>query len=184
MAIRNLIPPPLPILIAGSLAISMALSKSQDTTTGLQKTFADSAVSQDNQNILTLVDPGHYSAKIAVISERPLFSETRRNPELVSSETDQGADLGETAALEKDENEFELAEEEQIEEPPKPPGLSYLGYMEQDGTPSALIRLNEKNEEEWVYAGTEIEGWVLKSISKSRIYLTQRRFEHFVDINL
>lgn len=182
--VRNLIPPPLPILIAGLLAVSVAWSKNQDTAAESIETFSENAVTQNNSNILASVKPGDYSARIAITSERPLFSETRRNPDITLGETEQNSVSRQTDEPESDQDEIEFTEEEQIEEPPQPPRLSYLGYMEQDGTPSALIKLSEKNEEEWVYAGTEIEGWLLKSISKSRIYLTQRSFEHFVDINL
>lgn len=102
---------------------------------------------------------------IANISGRPLFSATRKAPEMNSAEAEEPAIAPPTVPEPLNDPVLEAAP------PSLPPELQVRGFIRLQSKPSVLIHNLQDQTEQWMKAGDQIMGWTLVEITQGGIIL-------------
>lgn len=123
------------------------------------------------------IQPTNNHERLSVISERPLFSETRRHPPPEVEEI-----LEDFTEPVIEEPIFEEPEPEPPAPPPPAPKFSVRGFIVSDGETRVLIFESFNQREEWVSEGDFIQDWQITEINARNLYFKQNGFDHIVDL--
>lgn len=177
--VRNLIPPPL-LLFLATAAVWAGIGALDPDHRQPQSGVTEERQRNDGQreelpNSVFSPRPGDYGGRMATTLKRPLFSETRRQPES-EPEAEIAKPMAEPARQEPEPQEKAA--------PPIPPALRYIGFISAQGSHRALLLDPESKREIWADKGDKVSGWTVSKITNTRVHLIREGFEHFINLNL
>jgi hypothetical protein len=161
--LRNTIPP------ATTLISAVFCYYVLSTPSGFDASVPSSAIqAADIPTIATRsVETLLYTSKLSnsdlsVISERPIFSNTRRKPEPIIDAI--------IVDVEPVIIEPIITHDEPVYVPPEPPKFQIIGMIDRDGEVSALVEF--QSVERWKSVGDFIENWKITTITKDAVSLS------------
>lgn len=189
MKLRNFIPPPfIAIVVAGFAAVYL-----DDDERGL-KSMPEPIASEfaTDNGVATAVtgndddfvaSPSTFGDdELVAIAERPLFSETRRKPE-IKPKLVLPLEPAEDEFVEIEIEEPELEKKQPEAEPPIPPDFTYQGFVRSGENLIALVQNKQTSREKWVKIGDPLDGWTVTKVSEKQIEFDRAGFAHIAAIN-
>lgn len=170
--------PPITFWLLGTVIISLAAGgngKTPKTTSAVPDTTISTegtVVSRESAFDLPVVN---YEARLKLVFDMPLFSETRQGTLLSDSPE---PIVPQEAPLQPQPKDEPVA---LADAPPVPPALEILGYMVSDRQMRVLVSLQGTAEEQWVAAGDRVLDWDVANVSETTIRIRQGEFEHIVE---
>ena len=174
---RVMFPPVLALFLVVVLLISIwHLGRSLERVEALELGFIPSMYGDPGQKVsaqFRLPKPGDYAVGLAESLERPLFSETRRIPELIK----------EYQPEEALEEFFEPSVEETLEPIAGPTEALFRGFIQSENRAKALIAASERDQGRWFAEGDNFQGWIVVDIEKNAVHLERQGFRHVIKID-
>ena len=171
--------PPLVVWLLGAGLFWLVQENNQSSSAAVQRAGmqAPKVIATERTGaVFELPVASDYGAKLRMVAERPLFSETRRPPR-PEPVTPPPEPTEPDVVPEQDFIEVEPAP------PPAPPVFAFQGFMHSEEKIDALVSLAEHSGEIWVSVGDKIEEWTVVEISHQFIRIARDGFEHIVEIN-
>lgn len=153
--------PPLSFLLATAVLAAVLMLPTPPATFSLDLEISSDIgrpSSTEGTELIFLPEPTDYSEQLAQVAERPLFSETRRNPVAQAPAPVEPAYVEEVLE--------EIAPESLVV---AAPNLTLRGYMQTAEMLSVLISSDLVAEEVWVKVGDYLGEWQVVDVAPSQV---------------